>query len=171
MVQTDAAINPGNSGGPLLDSAGRLIGINTAIFSPSGAYAGIGFAVPVDTVNRVVPQLIAQGRYIRPTIGISVDEEINKKLSRQLGYTGVLVLKAIPGSAAERAGIRSSAISRRGTLVPGDILVAIDGESVEDVADLLGTLDKRDVGDLVKLRLLRGDTEVEVSLALQAGSS
>jgi len=86
LIQTDAAINPGNSGGPLLDSAGRLIGINTAIYSPSGAYAGIGFAVPVDTVNEIVPQLIAEGRYIRPSLGISVDANINRLVREQLGF-------------------------------------------------------------------------------------
>ena len=83
LIQTDAAINPGNSGGPLLDSAGRLIGINTAIYSPSGAYAGIGFAVPVDTVNRVVPQLIARGGYVRPSLGIDVDADINRRLTKR----------------------------------------------------------------------------------------
>jgi S1-C subfamily serine protease len=93
LIQTDAAINPGNSGGPLLDSAGRLIGINTAIFSPSGAYAGIGFAVPVDTVNRVVPQLIAEGRYVRPTLGVSVDEDVNRAIARRLDIEGVAVLR------------------------------------------------------------------------------
>ncbi|MEW8585649.1 MAG: trypsin-like peptidase domain-containing protein, partial [Candidatus Thiodiazotropha sp.] len=105
LIQTDAAINPGNSGGPLLDSAGRLIGINTAIYSPSGAYAGIGFAVPVDTVNRVVPELIAKGRYVRPSLGISVDEEINRVILDKLDLEGVLVLQVEVGSAAEQAGL------------------------------------------------------------------
>src|SRR5688572_3016331 len=91
LIQTDAAINPGNSGGPLLDSAGRVIGVNTAIFSPSGAYAGVGFAVPVDTVNRVVPQLISRGRYIRPVLGVSVDAGLNEMLQRRTGVTGVAV--------------------------------------------------------------------------------
>lgn len=171
LVQTDAAINPGNSGGPLLDSAGRLIGINTAIFSPSGAYSGIGFAVPVDTVNRVVPQLISRGKYIRPVIGITIDEDINKKLSQQLGYDGILILNTTPGGPAERAGIQPSRITRRGTLVPGDVLLAVGGEKVSGVADLLGVLDKRSVGDQVTLQMLRGDQVVEVMVTLQAGSS
>ncbi|MGR52657.1 2-alkenal reductase, partial [Escherichia coli] len=105
LIQTDAAINPGNSGGPLLDSAGRLIGINTAIYSPSGASAGIGFAVPVDTVMRVVPQLIKTGKYIRPALGIEVDEQLNARLQALTGSKGVFVLRVTPGSAAHRAGL------------------------------------------------------------------
>ena len=105
LIQTDAAINPGNSGGPLLDSAGRLIGVNTAIFSPSGAYAGVGFAVPVDTVNRVVPQLIGRGKYSRPGLGIEVDEDVNRVLMESLGKEGVAVLRVRPGSAAAAAGL------------------------------------------------------------------
>src|SRR4030095_3289959 len=93
VVQTDAAINPGNSGGPLLDSAGRLIGMNTAIYSPSGASAGIGFAVPIDTVNRVAPALIVHGRYVRPSLDIEVDDDLNDLLSSRLGVEGVFVLK------------------------------------------------------------------------------
>jgi len=105
LIQTDAAINPGNSGGPLLDSAGRLIGVNTAIYSPSGAYAGIGFAIPVDTVNRIVPQLIAYGQYLEPSLGIETDERINHLAQTQLGFDGVMVLRTVPGSFAEKAGI------------------------------------------------------------------
>ena len=105
LIQTDAAINPGNSGGPLLDSAGRLIGINTAIYSPSGASAGIGFAVPVDTVNRVVPQIIASGRYIRPALGIEADEELNRRLSEFFKIQGVVILRVQEGSAAAAAGL------------------------------------------------------------------
>jgi S1-C subfamily serine protease len=171
LIQTDAAINPGNSGGPLLDSAGRLIGINTAIYSPSGAYAGIGFAVPVDTVNQVVPQLIARGKFIRPTIGISVDEEVNKAISRRLGIQGVLVLGTTPGSAAERAGIQPSRMTRRGGFVPGDVILSINGEAISSVKDLGAILSKHKVGDRVIIRLLRGNHEVEASLTLQAGSS
>ena len=121
LIQTDAAINPGNSGGPLLDSAGRLIGINTALYSPSGAYAGIGFAVPVDTVNRVVPQLIARGEYLRPSLGVGVDADINRALTKELGVEGVLLLNVEPGSAAETVqllpGMLSSLwIARQSTL-------------------------------------------------------
>ena len=127
LIQTDAAINPGNSGGPLLDSSGRLIGINTAIFSPSGAYAGVGFAVPVDTVNRVVPQLIAKGKYTRPVLGISTDEQLNQLIAKQLGVKGVAVLKVEPGSPAEAAGLRPARPGADGSIAPGDIIVAVDG--------------------------------------------
>ena len=169
LIQTDAAINPGNSGGPLLDSAGRLIGINTAIYSPSGAYAGIGFAVPVDTVNRVVPELIAKGRYVRPSIGINVDADINRLVTRQLDVEGVLVLRVIPGSAAEAAGLRATEVDGRGDIVPGDVILAVDGKSVDSVSALLGLLDDYSVGDRVTLKVWRDGSELEVPVVLQAG--
>jgi S1-C subfamily serine protease len=128
LIQTDAAINPGNSGGPLLDSSGRVIGITTAIFSPSGAYAGVGFSVPVDTLNRVVPQLIAKGKYTRPVLGISTDEQLNQLIAKQLGVKGVAVLKVEPGSSAEAAGLRGAKTAPDGSIVPGDIITAIDGK-------------------------------------------
>jgi S1-C subfamily serine protease len=109
LIQTDAAINPGNSGGPLLDSAGRLIGINTAIFSPSGASAGIGFAVPVDTVNRVVPQLIRHGKYIRPALGIEIDEDLNRRLTRLLGVEGWWCCVSCPARPRPPRGSRARA--------------------------------------------------------------
>ncbi|GAB4348520.1 MAG: trypsin-like peptidase domain-containing protein [Gammaproteobacteria bacterium] len=170
LIQTDAAINPGNSGGPLLDSAGRLIGINTAIYSPSGAYAGIGFAVPVDTVNRVVPQLIAQGKYIRPSLGIAVDEDINQALTAQLGIEGVLVLKVFPGSAAERAGLRETRLDRNGQVIPGDLILGIDGKPVETVGQLLSRLDEYRVGDRVSLRIWRAGRETTLDVMLQGGA-
>jgi S1-C subfamily serine protease len=169
LIQTDAAINPGNSGGPLLDSSGRLIGINTAIYSPSGAFAGIGFAVPVDTVNRVVPQLIARGKYVRPSLGISVDADVNRTLTEHLGTQGVLVLRVEAGSAAEAAGLRGSRIDRNGNLVPGDILLAVDGEPVKDVSELLSQLDRHRIGDRVTLRVSRGGKELNLAVVLQAG--
>ena len=129
LIQTDAAINPGNSGGPLLDSAGRLIGINTAIYSPSGAYAGIGFAVPVDTVNRVVPQLIARGKYLRPSLGVGVDADINRAVTKELGVEGVLLLNVEPGSAADAAGLRGTKVNRDGDVIAGDVIVALDGQA------------------------------------------
>jgi S1-C subfamily serine protease len=169
LIQTDAAINPGNSGGPLLDSAGRLIGINTAIYSPSGAYAGIGFAVPVDTVNRVVPQLIARGYYVRPSLGISVDEDINRVLTEQLDIQGVLVLKVEKGSAAEAAGLRGTRVDRRGDVTPGDIILALDGNPVDSVSELLAQLDNYRVGDRVTLRVWRAGREIDLQIVLQAG--
>ncbi|MDX1572022.1 MAG: trypsin-like peptidase domain-containing protein [Xanthomonadales bacterium] len=170
LIQTDAAINPGNSGGPLLDSAGRLIGINTAIYSPSGAYAGIGFAVPVDTVNRVVPQLIAQGQYIRPSLGIRIDSDLNEAVTRQLNLEGVVVLRVEPGSAAEAAGIRGTRSDRRGNIIPGDVIVALNGVPITSVRDLLAVLDEQRIGDQVTLRVWRDGREQDLSVILQGGN-
>jgi S1-C subfamily serine protease len=170
LIQTDAAINPGNSGGPLLDSAGRLIGVNTAIFSPSGASAGVGFAVPVATVNRVVPQLIASGKYVRPTIGIQVDERLNELLTERTGVTGVAVLRVAPGSPAEAAGLRGVTSRDDGTIVPGDVIVAIGGRPVEDVPHLMSRLDDHRIGESVRLTVLRSGRKVEISVTLQEGS-
>jgi S1-C subfamily serine protease len=170
LIQTDAAINPGNSGGPLLDSSGRLIGINTAIFSPSGAYAGVGFAVPVDTVNRVVPQLIAKGKYTRPVLGISTDEQLNQLIAKQLGVKGVAVLKVEPGSPAEAAGLRPARPGADGSIAPGDIIVAVDGKAVDSVARLLNRLDEHKVGDTIRLTVQRDGRSTELSATLKAGS-
>jgi S1-C subfamily serine protease len=168
LIQTDAAINPGNSGGPLLDSAGRLIGINTAIYSPSGASAGIGFSVPVDTVMRVVPQLIKNGKYIRPALGIEVDEQLNARLQVLTGSQGVFVLRVTPGSAAQRAGLAGIDVSPQG-IAPGDRIVSIDGEVVDDVAKLLARLDDKHVGDVVVLSVERAGKSREVRVELQPG--
>jgi S1-C subfamily serine protease len=170
LIQTDAAINPGNSGGPLLDSAGRLIGINTAIFSPSGASAGIGFAVPVDTVNRVVPQLISAGRYTRPALGIEIDEGINQRLVSMLGTRGVFVLRIAPGSAAESAGLRGAEMAADGSFQPGDVIVGLQGRPVTGVGQLLARLDDYSIGETVKLEVLRDGQRVELSVTLQPGA-
>jgi len=169
LIQTDAAINPGNSGGPLLDSAGRLIGINTAIFSPSGANAGIGFAVPVDTVNHVVPQLIRGGKVIRPALGIEVDEGLNQRLAQLSSIEGVLILRVTPGSAAAAAGLKGATISRDGGIVPGDSIVAVNGQPVDSVSKLLARLDDFQVGDTVKVSVLREGKKLEVPVSLQPG--
>ncbi|WP_042876316.1 S1C family serine protease [Cupriavidus necator] len=168
LIQTDAAINPGNSGGPLLDSAGRLIGINTAIYSPSGASAGIGFAVPVDTVMRVVPQLIKTGKYVRPALGIEVDEQLNARLQMVTGRRGVFVLLIQPGSAAQRAGLVGIRATQEG-MVPGDLITAVDGKSIDGVAGLLAQLDDRRVGDIVVLSVEREGKAREVRIELQPG--
>ncbi len=169
LIQTDAAINPGNSGGPLLDSAGRLIGINTAIYSPSGASAGIGFAVPVDTVNRVVPQLISRGKYIRPALGITVDGKFNDRLTSMLKVNGIVILGVSRGSAAEAAGLKGAVISPGGDIVPKDIITAIDDKPVTSVDKLLNHLDKYRVGDTIKITILRDGQVTEVSVTLQPG--
>ncbi len=170
LIQTDAAINPGNSGGPLLDSAGRLIGINTAIYSPSGAFSGIGFTVPVDTVNRVVPQLIGRGQYVRPVLGIAVDDGINQMIARQLGMSGVAVLKVNPGSAANAAGLKAAKLLPDGRLIPGDIITAIEGKPVDSVGKLFALLDDHPIGGTVRLTVRRGDKDIAVAVTLQAGS-
>ena len=170
LIQSDAAINPGNSGGPLLDSAGRLIGINTAIYSPSGASAGIGFAVPVDTVNRVVPQLIKGGKYLRPALGIEVDEGLNQRLAQLREIEGVVILRVMPGSAAERAGLKGATLSRDGGIVPGDTIVAVEGKTVTSVGNLLARLDDFEIGKVIKISVLREGNKIEVPVTLQPGT-
>jgi S1-C subfamily serine protease len=164
VVQTDAAINPGNSGGPLLDSSGRLIGMNTAIFSPSGASAGIGFAVPVSSINRVVTQLIAFGKLVRPGLGIQIAEAA---LAGRIGVKGVLVLGVMAGSPAEQAGMqptRRNAVT--GALELGDVIVALDGETIAQPADLYRFLDRKGVGAEVKVTVLRGRDRRDLRLTL-----
>ena len=168
LIQTDAAINPGNSGGPLIDSAGRLIGINTAIYSPSGASAGIGFAIPVDTVNRVVPHLIEHGRYIRPTLGITADDDISERLLEEMGVTGVLVLRVQTGTAAERAGLRGTRVTSDGGIVAGDVILAVDGRSVTRVSELMDRLEHLEIGDRVELTIYRNGARQTVSAVLGA---
>lgn len=165
LIQTDAAINPGNSGGPLLDSAGRLIGVNTAIFSPSGGSAGIGFAVPVDVVNRVVPQLIEHGSYSPPKLGIEYDQRINE-LARRQGLSGILVLGIEPGSAAERAGLEPAEITADGRLAPGDIVVGVGGTPVATSEDLLVALDQYDPDDEVEIAFLRNGRRLTETVTL-----
>jgi S1-C subfamily serine protease len=170
VIQTDAAINPGNSGGPLLDSAGRLIGVNTAIYSPSGAYAGIGFAVPVDTVNRIVPQLVAHGKVVRPGLGIvpeQADIARQLKLRGLLKDEGVLVRSVPPGSSAEQAGLVGMTQGQRGVIL-GDLIVGIDGQQISELNDLYRELDKHSVGDVVVLDVVRSSEKREVKLTLQA---
>ena len=164
VIQTDAAINPGNSGGPLLDSAGLLIGVNTAIYSPSGASSGIGFAVPVGEVNRVVPQIISKGKLIRPGLGITL---ANRRLTEELGLEGVMVLQVQPGSSAEKAGLRGTTQAREG-LVLGDIIVAVNGKEVKDYDSLRDELERHEVGESVTLSLMRDASTVEVGVALEA---
>jgi S1-C subfamily serine protease len=167
VIQTDAAINPGNSGGPLIDSAGRLIGINTMIYSPSGAYAGIGFAVPVDTINRVVPRLIGYGNYVRPTLGISIDDSVSRRLVGREAINGVLVLGVSEGSPAAQAGLRATQISAGGRVTLGDVIEAIDDRQVQSAAELINALDEREFGDRITLRIRRGTQRLELPITLQ----
>jgi S1-C subfamily serine protease len=149
-IQTDASINQGNSGGPLLDSSGRLIGVNTAIFTPSGGSVGIGFAIPVDTVRRVVNQIIQYGKVVRPTLGISiVDDRIVKVLEQQLGrpLDGCLVASAVPNSPAIAAGIEASQLSGDGSIMLGDLVTEINGEQVRQAEDLISAVEEKSEGD------------------------
>jgi S1-C subfamily serine protease len=170
VIQTDAAINPGNSGGPLLDSAGRLIGINTAIYSPSGAFAGIGFAVPVDTVNVIVPELIRHGTVERPGLGVTLaTETIATQLAErgEFSKSGVLVLDVLKGSAAEEAGIRPTRHDADGKIIFGDWIVELDGRRVENANSLFKILEGKKVGDKVTVKVVRDGDELSLPLTLQ----
>jgi S1-C subfamily serine protease len=164
MIQTDAAINPGNSGGPLLDSAGRLIGINTAIFSPSGTYAGVGFAVPVEEINRVIPQLIKTGRLIRPGIGVNLADE---RATRMLGINGILILGIEDGSPADKAGLHPTQ-QYRGEIIMGDIIHEVNGKKVRSSEEFSTELEKHRVGDEVTLTIERDGRNTTISLRLAA---
>ena len=164
MIQTDASINPGNSGGPLLDSAGRLIGINTAIYSPSGANAGIGFAVPVDTVNAIVPQLLKYGKITRPGLGINI---LSDQIAAQQKIEGVVILGVTPGGAADRAGITGVKQGQSGWEI-GDVIVKVDGTEVKKSSDLFRVLDAHKVGDTVELVLENQGNRRTVKVSLQA---
>jgi S1-C subfamily serine protease len=164
VIQTDAAINPGNSGGPLLDSAGRLIGVNTQIASPSGASAGIGFAIPVDEVNRIVPRLIRDGRFVRPAIGVSAGPP---GLSQALKLPkGVALVDVGRGTPADRAGLQPFRRGNKGEIVPGDVITAINDQPVADLDDMLSQLERHQPGDSVTLTLWRGGQQRKQALVL-----
>ncbi len=164
VIQTDASINPGNSGGPLLDSRGRVIGVNTAIYSPSGASAGIGFAIPVDTVRRIVPQLIRYGQVRRVGLGVGV---LRDHIVRSWGVAGVGVYTVPPGSEAARAGLRSLKADRYDRVLSVDIIVAIDGQPIDGYAGLANVLDGREPGETVTVSVLRDGETIEIELRLQ----
>jgi S1-C subfamily serine protease len=164
-IQTDAAINPGNSGGPLLDSAGRLIGVNTAILSPTKAYAGIGFAIPVDIVNRIVTQLIQHGQVVHAGLGIV---EVPEQTARAWGVKeGVVILRVLEDGPADKAGLKGI---RRGIggYYLGDVIVGLKGQKVNTLDDLYGILEKCKVGETVTVTVLRGDEQLEKRVVLQA---
>lgn len=160
-IQTDAAINPGNSGGPLLDSSGRLIGVNTSIYSPSGASAGIGFSIPVDVLKWVVPDLIEYGEVNRPSLGVEFARPLRN-------VTGALVYDVIPNSPAEAAGIRPTRIDNRGQIYLGDIIVAVEGEKITSSDDVILALEKHQVGEEIEVTILREGKEHMVKIELIA---
>lgn len=165
VIQTDAAINPGNSGGPLLDSSGRLVGMNTQIASPSGGSAGIGFAIPVDIINRIVPQIIKYGRVIQPGLGVVTWPDY---VTRRLGIGGVLLREVKEGSMAERGGLRGTLLTRRGEVRQvGDIVLTVDGKPTRTQNELLDVLTSYQVGDSVTVRYQRGEEIHEAQIQLQ----
>ncbi|WP_437494147.1 trypsin-like peptidase domain-containing protein [Sorangium sp. So ce1014] len=164
MIQTDAAINPGNSGGPLLDSSGHLIGMNTMIFSKSGASAGIGFAVPSTMIARVVPQIIKTGK--AETVGLGIQLDPARRLERRNGIRGVIVMSVIPDGPAAKAGLRGLSEGDRG-LVLGDVIVGLDGAPVADYDALYNALDGKKPGEKVKVDLLRGGQKTTVEIAVE----
>lgn len=166
-IQTDAAINPGNSGGPLLDSAGRLIGVNTQIYSTSGSSAGIGFAIPVDAVNKAVPQLITYGKVIRPGLGI-YGYPNNPRVMLELGIKGLLINDVQPGSAADKAGLRGIRWRTNREPVLGDIILRVNDEPITSTDDLAAVLDRYEVGEVVTVTFLRDGREQSTEVKLQA---
>ena len=167
VIQTDAAINPGNSGGPLLDSAGRLVGVNTQIASPSGASAGIGFAIPADEVNHIVPRLIRDGRYLRPAIGVTAGPIA---LHRALNLPkGVALVQVNNGSPAARAGLQAFRRGANGDVVNGDVITAINDEPIADLDEMLGQLERRAPGDSVTLTVWRGGQIRKQNVVLASG--
>jgi S1-C subfamily serine protease len=168
VIQTDAAINPGNSGGPLLDSAGRLIGMNTAIFSPSGTSAGIGFAVPVDTINRVVPQLIKFGMVERAALGVTMSDDLSRRFGERLNVKGVVIVQTVPGSAAEAAGLRGTTRLGNGQIRVGDIILSIDGKAVTSSDQMYLVLEKYKPGETVTVRYWREGKTTDKKIMLDS---
>ncbi len=163
VIQTDAAINPGNSGGPLLNSLGQLVGVNTAIYSPSGASAGIGFAIPVNTVREVVPQLISYGRILRPIMGVELASD---RWRKRYGIEGLPIVRVFPGLPADEAGLEGAMRNWRGEIVLGDVILGIDDREVRSHDDYLSIMEDHKPGDRVSVRMRRGDEERTVELTL-----
>jgi S1-C subfamily serine protease len=169
VIQTSAPINPGNSGGPLLDSAGRLIGMNTAILSPSRTFAGIGFAIPVDEINQVVTQLIQHGKVVRPALGVQVAQD---QQAQRLGVDhGAVIMRVLPNSAAEEAGLKGVTRDRSGNIVAGDVIVALDGKPINNLQDLYAALQGHQVGDTVTLTIERDGKRQDVQVTLKQRQS
>lgn len=167
VIQIDAAINPGNSGGPLLDSAGRLIGVNTAIYSPSGTSAGVGFSIPIDTVNRVVPQIIAKGRYEPPQLGVRINSELSDAITARLGIRGVVILQVIEGGPADAAGLQETLIGQSSVVRLGDIIQKIGDKEVADMNDMLEALEAYRPGETATIEYLRDGQTQTAKVVLQ----
>lgn len=163
VIQTDAAINPGNSGGPLLDSYGRLIGVNTMIYSTSGSSAGIGFSIPVDEVNWVVPDLIKFGEVKRPKIGI---ELLPPQYATNWGIEGAMIMGIVPGGGAEKAGLRALQQAKNGDIIFGDIIIEVNGQKIKNNNDLFLTLEKHNPGEKIKVKYLRNEQEMNTEVVL-----
>ncbi len=169
VIQTDAAINPGNSGGPLLDSAGRLIGVNTMIVSPSGAYSGVGFAVPVDIINQVVPELIRYGRVQRVVLGVSLLED---SIAKRLGIQrGALVREVFENSGAAKAGIHPTYQDDEGDIHLGDVLLEVGGRSIRSTIDIVKALDGRKPGEQISVLIDRGGKQMTLTVELQSAAT
>jgi S1-C subfamily serine protease len=164
VIQTDAAINPGNSGGPLLNSSGQLIGMNTAIISPSGVNAGIGFAIPVDTILRYADQIVSRGKITGPGLGI---EMLSDHIARRLGVRGVVIGDVVRGGSAANAGLQGTKVYTDGTVEVGDIITAVGGKKVTDIHTLRDVLEPLSVGDEVEVAFIRDGRERKVKLRLQ----
>ncbi len=167
MIQTDASINPGNSGGPLLDSKGKVIGVNNIILSPSGANAGIGFSIPIDTVKRVVNSIIKKGSYTRPIIGISVDNRINELYKKYSGKNGVVVVDVLPNTSAAKNKLNSTFSDNEGLITFGDVIISLNTNKVETIEDLFGLLDEYKSGDTVTIEILREKKIEKIDIKLQ----
>jgi S1-C subfamily serine protease len=163
VIQTDAAINPGNSGGPLLNSLGQLVGVNTAIYSPSGASAGIGFAIPVNTVREVVPQLISYGRILRPIMGVELASD---RWRARYGIEGLPIVRVFPDLPAAEAGLRGMYRDWRGDVQFGDVIIAIDDRPVRSHDDYLSIMESLNIGDTVDVTIRRGKKERSVEVTL-----
>ncbi len=169
-IQTDASINPGNSGGPLLDKYGKMIGINSQILSPAGGSVGVGFAVPVNTAKRIIPQLIQFGEVKRPDLNANLlsVEQLNRQGLRLPISTGLLIRNVQTGGAADKSGLKGVSQDSYGDIVLGDIILSIDGEKMTDLDAIYQFLDKKKIGDTVQVKVFRNDKEVTVPVQLAA---
>jgi S1-C subfamily serine protease len=163
VIQTDAAINPGNSGGPLLNSLGEMIGVNTAIYSPSGAYAGIGFAVPISVVNRIVPQLIKYGKIAKPGIGVTF---LDDYIARSFGIKGAIIEDVLAEGPASIVGLKPTQVDLYGRLILGDIIIEVDKKRIASLNNLRDILEEKKIGTEVEMIVVRGDTAKKVRLKI-----